>query len=120
MLRSVGERRVTTPWGASAAFAPPASTTSRAVEDARTSTSAPPARTPASSAAPTQTGVTSVDVRPGTTVPGKGTWAKGHVKVACSGSGLINRFVLVPQTLCHGSGLRHQLRWPWTGRRSGR
>lgn len=72
MLRSAGERRATTPWGASAAFAPPASTTSRVAEGAQTSTSAPPPRTPASSAAPTQTGVTSVDARPGTTAPGKG------------------------------------------------
>lgn len=72
--RSAGERRVTTPWGASAASAPPASTTSRGVEAARTSTSAPPARTPASLAALTQMGATSADAHLDTSVQDKGAW----------------------------------------------
>lgn len=70
--RSAGERRATTRWEASAASAPPASTTSREAEDAQTSTSAPLARTPASLAAPTRTGATSVDAPLVTSEPDKG------------------------------------------------
>lgn len=70
----MGERHATTPWGASAASVPPASTTSSPPEAAQTSTSAPPATTRASLAALTQTGATSVDARLDTTALDKGTF----------------------------------------------
>lgn len=97
--RSAGERHATTPWGASAASAPLASTTSRWVEDALTSTSAPPARTPASLAVQTQTGATSVDVHLDTSAQGKGTWVNGCGKAACRCSQMTDGFVFYPGTV---------------------
>lgn len=70
--RSAGERRATTPWGVSVAFAPPALTTSRPAAAARTSTSAPRARTHASLAVQTRMEATYVDVQLGTSVQDKG------------------------------------------------
>lgn len=96
-VRSVGEHRATTPLEASAASAPPASTTSRQAEAARTSTSAPPARTPASLDAPTQTGDTSVDVHLDTSAQDKGTCVNEWlcVKDVCRCFQLTDGFVFV-------------------------
>lgn len=97
--RSAGERHATTPLGASAASAPPASTTSRWAEAARTSTSAPPPRTPASLAAQTQTGATSADVRLGTSAQDKGTWVTDRVKAVRRSFQLTDGFVSVSGTV---------------------
>ena len=80
--RSVGGRRATTHWGASAAVAPPASTSSRTAEAAPMSTSAPPAKTPATTVAPTRTGATSVAAHLDTSGQAKGTWARNSARLS--------------------------------------
>lgn len=102
--RSAGEHHAITPWGASAASVPPASTTSSPPEAVQTSTSAPPATTHASLAAQIQMGVTSVVAHMDTTVPDKGTfktiqWKKWLTYVFCLTDCFVSSSATVSQVL---------------------
>ena len=80
---AVAQPPVTTRWVASSVPAPQATTLTSSLAVVRMSTSAPHARTPATTAAPTLRGATYVVALQGTTVLAKGTDWKNTFKLAC-------------------------------------